>query len=61
MLDYWKYKNIRDCNYFIEKMTGNSNFSEEYINQRIAEVRFLRAYMYFEMVIRFGGVRNNFV
>ncbi|HUN04457.1 MAG TPA: RagB/SusD family nutrient uptake outer membrane protein, partial [Niabella sp.] len=26
------------------------------IKQRIAEVRFLRAYMYFESVIRFGGV-----
>jgi hypothetical protein len=56
MLDYWKYKNIRDCNYFIEKMKGNSNFSGEYVDQRIAEVRFLRAYMYFEMAIRFGGV-----
>ena len=55
-LDYWNYKNIRDCNFFIENMEGNPNFDETYNNQRIAEVRFLRAYMYFEMVKRFGGI-----
>jgi len=55
-LDYWNYTNIRDCNFFIENMEGNPNFDESYNNQRIAEVRFLRAYMYFEMVKRFGGV-----
>lgn len=55
-LDYWNYKNIRDCNFFIEKMDNNPNFDQAYNKQRIAEVRFLRAYMYFEMVKRFGGV-----
>ncbi|MDX9882976.1 MAG: RagB/SusD family nutrient uptake outer membrane protein [Prolixibacteraceae bacterium] len=54
-LDYWNYKNIRDCNYFIEKIQGSS-LDPALVNQRIAEVRFLRAYMYFQMVIRFGGV-----
>lgn len=54
-LDYWKYQNIRDCNYFIEKIR-ESVLDPEVIDQRIAEVRFLRAYMYFQMVIRFGGV-----
>ncbi len=54
-LDYWNYKNIRDCNYFIEKIEG-SKLEPALVNQRIAEVRFLRAYMYFQMVIRFGGV-----
>lgn len=54
-LDYWKYQNIRDCNYFIEKIQ-ESVLDQEVIDQRIAEVRFLRAYMYFQMVIRFGGV-----
>ncbi|MGC4234957.1 MAG: RagB/SusD family nutrient uptake outer membrane protein [Niabella sp.] len=54
-LDYWKYQNIRDCNYFLEKIK-ESPLEEDLIKQRIAEVRFLRAYMYFETVIRFGGV-----
>jgi hypothetical protein len=54
-LDYWNYKNIRDCNYFIEKLQ-TSNLEKALISQRVAEVRFLRAYMYFQMVIRFGGV-----
>ena len=54
-LDYWNYKNIRDCNYFIEKLQ-TSALDPAVVSQRIAEVRFLRAYMYFQMVIRFGGV-----
>ena len=54
-LNYWNYKNIRDCNYFIEKLQA-SPLDQAIIEQRIAEVKFLRAYMYFQMVIRFGGV-----
>ncbi len=54
-LDYWKYRNIRDCNYFLEKIK-ESAVDPELVDQRISEVRFLRAYMYFQKVIRFGGV-----
>ena len=54
-LDYWKYNNIRDCNYFIQKLS-DSPLEDDLIVQRTAEARFLRAYMYFQMVIRFGGV-----
>ena len=54
-LDYWKYNNIRDCNYFIRKLQ-DSPLDEGVITQKTAEARFLRAYMYFQMVIRFGGV-----
>lgn len=54
-LDYWKYNNIRDCNYFIQQLQ-KSPLDEDVIVQRTAEARFLRAYMYFQMVIRFGGV-----
>ncbi|MEL7121924.1 MAG: RagB/SusD family nutrient uptake outer membrane protein [Bacteroidota bacterium] len=54
-LDYWKYDNIRNANEIIERL-GESEFNEDYKTQRIAEARFLRAYMYFQMVIRFGGV-----
>lgn len=54
-LDYWKYQNIRDCNFFIAKIR-ESVLDHDLIEQRIAEVRFLRAYMYFQKVIRFGGI-----
>ena len=54
-LDYWKYNNIRDCNYFMQRL-ADSPLDEEVVIQRTAEARFLRAYMYFQMVIRFGGV-----
>lgn len=54
-LDYWKYYIVRDCNYFIEKLQ-ESPLEQEIVDQKIAEVRFLRAYIYFQMVIRYGGV-----
>ena len=50
-LDYWKYNNIREANYFLEKIQ-DSPLDQSLIDQRTAEVRFLRAYMYFQMVIR---------
>jgi len=54
-LDYWNYPAIRDINYFLEKMQ-TSTLQQSLIEQKCNEVRFLRAYMYFQMVIRFGGV-----
>lgn len=54
-LDYWKYYIVRDCNYFIEQLQ-NSPLDQEIIDQKVSEVRFLRAYVYFQMVIRYGGV-----
>jgi len=54
-IDYWPYQNIRYANEFIIGMQ-ESEFDAEFIEQRVAEVRFLRAYMYFQMAIRFGGV-----
>ena len=54
-LEYWKYYIVRDINYFIEKLQ-ESPLEQEIIDQRIAEARFLRTYIYFQMVIRYGGV-----
>jgi len=54
-LHYWNYENIRECNNFIEKI-AESSLNPQVIEQRSAEVRFIRAYMYFQMVIRYGGV-----
>lgn len=55
-LDYWKYNNIRNCNELIKQLGSGSDLNEDFKTQRVAEARFLRAYMYFQMVIRFGGV-----
>lgn len=54
-LNYWKYVNIRDMNYFLQQIQ-DSPLNESIIKQRSSEVRFLRAYTYFQMVIRWGGV-----
>lgn len=55
-IEYWNYTTVRDINFFIEKLSESISFDQEFIDQRIAEVRFLRAYIYFEMVKRYGGV-----
>ena len=55
VLDYWPYRNIRNANEFIQGVEA-SDFDESYKNQRISEARFIRAFMYFQMVKRFGGV-----
>jgi len=50
------YKNVRDLNFFIEKIRENaSNFSDSYIAKRIDEARFLRAYYFSELFMRIGG------
>jgi hypothetical protein len=54
-LEYWPYENIRAANEFIKNIR-NSGYDEDYIRQRVSEVRFLRAMMYFQMVKRYGGV-----
>ena len=48
---------VRKCNTFLQKITENqSNFSEEYFNQRVDEARFLRAYFYSEYFMHVGGL-----
>ena len=54
---YWPYGRIRDINTFIQNFPNYaSNFSEAQANELIAEARFLRAYYYFGLVKRYGGV-----
>ena len=54
---YWPYQNIRSVNNFLEKFpTYKENFSEEDYNSYMGEARFLRAYYYFGLVKRYGGV-----
>ena len=56
LLDYWPYNNIRETNVFIENIQQSESLPQEFIDVRSAEARFIRAWEYFEMVKRFGGV-----
>ena len=57
-MEYWNYALIRDLNSFIENSenVNVSIISEEIKRQRVAEVRAIRVYTYFQLVIRYGGV-----
>lgn len=54
-LDYWPYDNIRSINEILEILEG-ANFDQKLVIKKSAEARWLRAFMYFEMVKRYGGV-----
>lgn len=57
LLEWWEasYSVIRKLNELIERLPGSA-ISEEFKAKRIAEARFLRAFNYFSMVKRYGGV-----
>jgi hypothetical protein len=55
LLEWWGYNTIRSINQFIEKVPG-SPFSADEIKAKLAEARFLRAFCYFALVKRYGGV-----
>lgn len=52
---WWGYPTVRKINEFLEKI-AKSPVDEAIKKQRIAEARFLRAFAYFKMVERYGGV-----
>jgi hypothetical protein len=57
--NYWAdaYILIRDCNYFMETLpTYAGNFNATQINGWMGEARFIRAFTYFALVKRYGGV-----
>ena len=55
-LNYWRYNDIRKINIFIQQVEPSEAFDAEYKTKRLAEARWLRAYFYFNMAIRYGGV-----
>lgn len=57
LLEWWEesYQVIRITNEFIEKM-ATASVDETFRKQRVAEARFIRAFNYFAMVKRYGGV-----
>ncbi|MBQ8673766.1 MAG: RagB/SusD family nutrient uptake outer membrane protein [Bacteroides sp.] len=54
---YWPYDRIRDINNMIEQLPNyKDNYKESEYNALMAEAHFLRAYYYFGIVKRYGGV-----
>lgn len=54
---YWPYDRIRDINTFIQNfLSYKDNYTEEKYNALLGEAHFLRAYYYFGLVKRYGGV-----
>ena len=57
--NYWAdaYALVRDCNYFMETLPKYAgNFSTTQVNNWQGEARFIRAFTYFALVKRYGGV-----
>lgn len=54
-LDFWAYQQVRRANEFLAKIDGAS-LDEDTRKRLKGEVRFLRAFLYFDMVKRYGGV-----
>lgn len=52
----WKerYEHIRKCNVFIQSV-GESSLADDYKTKRLAEARFLRAYLYHFLWMAYGG------
>ena len=55
--NFWgaRYQGIASCNLGLERIP-DAPMDEALRNQRLAEVRFLRAFFYFDLVRNFGGV-----
>ena len=57
--NYWAdaYLLIRDCNYFMETLPNYaSNFSATQVSNWLGEARFIRAFTYYALVKRYGGI-----
>lgn len=51
------YTNIRKCNVFLQQVAANkSNFSAQWIAERVGEVKYLRAFFYSLLFQNFGGL-----
>jgi len=55
VFEWWGYPTIRRLNQFIERVES-SPLTENSKLQKLAEARFLRAFAYFNLVKRYGGV-----
>lgn len=55
LLEWWGYAPVRKINEFIQRVP-ESPLNEDLKKTRVAEARFLRAFSYFAMVKRYGGI-----
>ncbi len=55
LLDWWGYNTIREINQFIQNIPGSPLQAAEK-KSKLAEARFLRAFCYFALAKRYGGV-----
>lgn len=54
---YWPYDRIRDVNTFIQNFPKyKENYTDDVYNKLLGEAHFLRAFYYFGLVKRYGGV-----
>ncbi len=54
---YWPYDNIRQVNYLIENLPQyKAKYEDNTYNNLLGEAHFIRAYYYFALVKRYGGV-----
>lgn len=54
---YWPYESIRDINVFIQEFPNyRASYDESTYNSLLGEAHFLRAFYYFALVKRYGGV-----
>jgi hypothetical protein len=55
--EYWNYGHIRNVNYFLQEFPGYSSaFSKDKTDTWTGEAYFIRAFTYFAMVMRYGGI-----
>jgi len=55
LMEWWGYGTIREINVLMERLPGSPLAADD-IRSKLAEARFLRAFCYFTMVKRYGGV-----
>lgn len=55
LLDWWGYNTVREINQFLEKLPAAPLPADD-VKSKLAEARFLRAFCYFSMVKRYGGI-----
>ena len=58
VMEYWKWDLVRDINVAIQKLENNDTESlpTDFKESKLGELHFLRAWVYFQMVMRYGGV-----
>lgn len=53
---WWAYGAIRNVNNFIANIRSSTKFTKDQIDEWVGEALFIRAYYYFGMVKRYGGI-----